>query len=440
MAERIAVQAGWLVVSSEKVLKDHGFIAEDGKIIAVKPNAELVGEANLENHTDSIVPPGFVNTHHHMYAPIKYFTPNEKKSVAKSLKPSLEIYWWPDIEDRNTIETISCTTKLAVVDMLNWGFTCACDILEAPNATFGKRLTTERDIWAQAGIKGVLSVEANERISTKLGEEALQENHEFTLAQMKAGSHIRGMQCTHTTFSSSIPFLRRARELSRQADGWIQIHMDEGPDEGVYCFEKNGKYPAQLYHELGFFDEKVLCCQSAFLLPVEISLMGRHKVNVTHQPISNALCGTGICPIPQLYLAGVEHIGIGTDGDMATPFEDMRFTYYYQRGSHYDATLMSVNKVFYMATEGGARASGFEDVGRLEEGYCADFLVIEADPWMEEDNVIRELVTKKEVSDIKAVYTDGVCRRKGDKLLFLDEEDIKREHAEVAREFGRTRP
>jgi cytosine/adenosine deaminase-related metal-dependent hydrolase len=39
---------------------------------------------------------------------------------------------------------------------------------------------------------------------------------------------------------------------------------------------------------------------------------------------------------------------------------------------------MPADAVFYMATEGGARALGWEDVGRIAPGYQADLQLIDA--------------------------------------------------------------
>lgn len=77
--------------------------------------------------------------------------------------------------NRVTTDIIRVTTRYAVMLMLKAGYTCVGDILEAPNATFGERLSTEKKVMEQAGMKAVLSVESNERLSRELGESALME-------------------------------------------------------------------------------------------------------------------------------------------------------------------------------------------------------------------------------------------------------------------------
>ena len=79
----------------------------------------------------------------------------------------------------------------------------------------GKRLLTEEAVIRKAGMKAVLSLESNERISTENGYENLEENKNFILKMRETGnSDIRGTICTHTTFSCSTPFLMKAAGMA----------------------------------------------------------------------------------------------------------------------------------------------------------------------------------------------------------------------------------
>lgn len=435
MANKMTVMAGWLVVSADKVLKDYGFICADGKVVAIKPNKELENETDIRDFRKYIVTPGFVNTHHHMYEAIGRGLPTT--TGAKSLKPILEEYWWPMVENRVTTGIIRVTTRYAVMLMLKAGYTCVGDILEAPNATFGERLSTEKKVMEQAGMKAVLSVESNERLSRELGESALMENYEFTKQQMEAGSHIRGMMCTHTTFSSSPEFLRKARRLSRELDGRMVIHLDEGPDEGNYCYEKYGKRPVELYEEMDFLDDKLLAGQCVTMDPREIEFMIRRKVNVSHQPISNCINGDGFAPIID-FVKGGNHIGFGTDGSVCNPFETMRAAACIQRSARLDLTYMPNDLLLKIATEDGAIALGYTDVGKLDVGYCADFLVIpQGDYYWVDDTILDEIVMFKNPGDIYEVYTDGVLRCRNGVVVGLDEAEVMGELSEEVKKFRR---
>ena len=242
------VMAGWLIVNADKALRDWGFVCENGRIVELAPNSKLAGRPGVADCRDSIVTPTFTNTHTHMYETIAHgaVEPN------LSLKPLLEDFWWPVVENRQTLETIRLTAEYAALECLGSGVTLINDILEAPFAERGRRLLTEESVLRRAGMKAILSLESNERISTENGVENLEENRDFILAMRDTGSSdIRGTICTHTTFSCSVPFLKKAAGMAREMDEYIQIHMNEGPDECKCAYDVYGMTTAELYKKIG---------------------------------------------------------------------------------------------------------------------------------------------------------------------------------------------
>jgi hypothetical protein len=154
------VMAGWLIVNADKALRDWGFVCENGRIVELAPNSKLAGRPGVADCRDSIVTPTFTNTHTHMYETIAHgaVEPN------LSLKPLLEDFWWPVVENRQTLETIRLTAEYAALECLGSGVTLINDILEAPFAERGRRLLTEESVLRRAGMKAILSLESNERI------------------------------------------------------------------------------------------------------------------------------------------------------------------------------------------------------------------------------------------------------------------------------------
>mgnify|MGYP001730510246 FL=1 len=135
MAKRKGIMAGILVCSSDKVLSDHALIYEDDSIVDIVPNHKVRGENYVIDARNCIVCPGFINAHNHMYGVVSHGTPLHCN--ARTLKPRLEQYWWPQVEDRITPELVKLTTRYACVDMLHNGITCFDDTLEAPFAIPG---------------------------------------------------------------------------------------------------------------------------------------------------------------------------------------------------------------------------------------------------------------------------------------------------------------
>jgi len=433
------VMAGWLIVSSQKALKDHGFTVENGKITAIVPNSRLKGKSGVIDARENIVIPTFACTHTHMYETIAHgaVEPN------LSLKPLLEDFWWPVVENRQTLDTIRITSEYASLEHLKTGVTLINDIVEAPFAENGKRLLTEEKVLRKAGMKGVLSLESNERINTKNGEENLNENRDFILAMRKKGnSDIRGTICTHTTFSCSVPFLKKAAGMARDMDEYIQIHMNEGPDECKCCFDKYGMTTAELYKKIGFWEGgKAWANQCSCMEPVELNIMGTMHVGISSQPRSNALCNAGIAPVSDMLKNGI-NVGLGTDNGEGNFFENGRYLALMQMGKNYTKFALTPDKAFEIMTEMGAKGLGYKDVGKLEKGYSADFQILtgNASIYLKEYNVVGEVFWRKEPTDILAVYVNGQLVAKGGHAVNLNEKRIREEFRDCLVDFWKGQP
>lgn len=439
MENLTGVMAGWLIVSAEEVKKDYGFVVEDGRITEIVPNEKLLGKPGVLDVRDKIVIPTFACTHTHMYETIAHgqVEPN------LSLKPLLEDFWWPVVENRQTLETIRITSEYSSLEHLKTGVTFINDILEAPFAENGKRLLTEEKVLRKAGIKGILSLESNERISTQNGEENLKENADFILEMRKRDNRdIRGTICTHTTFSCSVPFLKKASGMARDMDEIIQIHMNEGPDECKCAYDKYGMTTAELYKKIGFWEGgKAWANQCSCMEPVELNIMGSMGVGISTQPRSNALCNAGIAPVSDMLKNGI-NVGLGTDNGEGNFFENMRYLALMQMGKNYSKYALTPVQAFKIATETGPKGLGYDDIGTLRPGYSADFQVLTGDTaiYMTEKNAVQEVFWRKEPEDITSVYVKGVQVAENGHALNLEEDRIRAEFRECVHEFWKGQP
>lgn len=438
MAKRKGIMAGMLVCSSDKVLRDYALIYEDDIIVDIVPNSKVRGDSWIIDARDCIVCPGFVNAHNHMYGVISHGTPLHCN--ARTLKPRLEQYWWPQVEDRITPDLVKLTTRYACVDMTRNGITCFDDTLEAPFAIPGA-LAQEADIVEACGLRGVLGFEATQRISIQNGLAGLQENRDFIIRQRERGAKlVRGIMCAHTTFTCDTDFLRTAYKMAVELDDSLQIHLCESVDEGRYCLEKYGKFAAEVYNELGILSERLLASQCVVMDPSELDMMGRENIRVSHQPISNANSGNGIAPVREMLDHGI-NVGLGTDGEVGSMMEIMRTTYYIHKARRMTSVdVITMPEIFRMATFMGAKAVGIQDVGALKAGMQADYLAISMDaptPF-NEGNSISQLIMYRNSSDISRVVVAGETLMENKKLLTLDEERIKADMREATDEYWRT--
>ena len=436
MSKTTGIMAGWLIVSKDKVFRDHAVVCEDGVVTDIVPNAKVAGDTRFTDARDCIVSPGFLNTHSHMYNMIirgKDFHP-----TATSLKAMLEEWWWAKVENRVDHAIIDVTTRMSCIEMLKYGVTCVDDILEAPNSVPGC-LPLEARILEKAGMRGILSVESCERISEENGMACLQENYNFMKAQRAAGSAVRGMMCTHTTFSCSPAFLRKAKLMADELGSGIQLHCSEGPDEPRWCMSTFGRLPMEHYEEIGYLDSNVLASQCVIMDPCELALMAKRGVRVSHQPISNSHDGCGVAPVPDMLQLGIP-VGLGTDGENNDLLEVMRTAMSIHRAKRINPKVITAQEAFFMATENAARAIGYEGIGMLEVGNQADYITIKADTptSINEENVIDQLVRFRHCSDITSPTVAGNLVMRNGEVLTLDETQTKKDCREVTDAYWRT--
>ena len=434
---KTGIMAGFLVCSNNKVLKDHALVVENGIITDIVPNSKVLGTPGFTDARDCIVTPGFVNAHTHMYGVISHGTPCS--CLAPTLKPRLEQYWWPKVEDKINHELVDLSTKHACVEALRNGVTCWDDTLEAPNAVPGA-LAIEADIIDKAGLRAVLGFEATQRQSNENGLTGLKENYDFVKRQRaKKDSLVKGLMCAHTTFSCSTDFLRKAKEMANELNEDLQIHLCESVDEGRYCIDKYGKFPAELYFELGILDKRLLASQCVVMDPCELEMMGRAKVRVAHQPISNATSGNGIAPVREMINYGMS-VGLGTDGEVGDMLEIMRTTYYIHKARRMTSVdVLSMKEIFAMATEMGADAIGYKNIGKFEIGRCADWLVFDtfAPTPVNENNIFSQIIMFRKSSNIKEIVVAGNTLMKNGSLLTVDEKRIEKDIYEATQEYWR---
>jgi 5-methylthioadenosine/S-adenosylhomocysteine deaminase len=356
----------------------HGLAISEGRILATGPHAELVRRfpsAEVIDAGDCVITPAFTNAHHHMYGVLAHGIPLDEAPTG--FWPFLEDFWWPRVEDRLDHELIAAATDWACLEMVRSGVTTFYDCLEAPSALPGA-LEVEAEVVRRWGLRGVLSFEATQRVSAENGELGLRENAEFFDASQARGGHVSGMICFHTTFTCSEAFIRRAFALAEERRARVHMHLSEGTYEPQYCLAQYGQRPVNYYEHLGVLGPHVLASQAVQVDAGEVDILARHGVHVSHQPLSNCEVGGGFAPVPEMLAAGV-NVALGTDGYVNNFFEVMRAAALMPKARLLDPTTMPAADVWTMATQNGARALGFEDLGTLTPGNQADLLLIRAD-------------------------------------------------------------
>jgi len=428
------IKGGFLMLE-EGIRKAWGARVEGNTIVQVGPNESLTVSAGDKciDATDKLIAPGFINGHMHMYGVLSHGISAD--AVVTDFTSFLEDFWWPYVENRIDHRLVEITTKWACVEMIKSGITTFMEVLEGPNSVPGA-LDIEKRVVESAGLRGILSFEACERISPENGQVGLKENIDFARNNNKEGSLVQGMISIHTLFTAGKEYIMQAKKAADELGCGIHMHLSESVYEPNWVMEKYGKRPVELYDEWGYLGPHVLASQGVQMSPKEIDILAERGVRVVHMPLSNCEVGGGVAPIPSYLEKGVT-TGLGTDGYVNNFFEVMRGAFLIHKAYHQDPQVMPASAVYDTATAQGARAMGRDDIGTIKEGALADIITIGLDTPtpINEKNVYDQLILFRNPEDVCEVMVNGVLLKEQGKLLTLDEAAIKDELREATETF-----
>lgn len=412
----------WLITSARETPRPGWGVRVTGATVdAVDTHAALRARFPDDPVIDAaghVVAPGFVNAHVHLYGVLAHGIPLAKAPA--DFWGFLNDFWWPLVEDALDHEMIAAATDWVCAEMVRSGITTFYDILEAPYA-LPDALLAQKAVVDRRGLRGILSFEATERVSRENGQLGLRENDRFIEHCQREGGLTQGLMCFHTTFTCSADFIRQAFELGAARGVLTHCHCNEGVHEPNYALEHFGVRTLEYYDALGVTGPGMMASQCVQLSERERAIIADTGIRVTHMPLSNCEVGGGIAPIPQQMAAGVT-LGLGSDGYVNDFFEVMRGAFLIHKAAHLNPQVMPADQVWYLATEGGARALALDRVGRLEPGWAADIQIIDAAfPTPASDhNLYDQLVLWRNHTHVRDVMVAGAWRVRAGVVLDAD--------------------
>lgn len=426
---------GSYLMSEEGLKTNWGVKIQGNKILQVAPNTQIRVEAEdvVIDARNQIIAPGFVNGHMHMYGVLSHGITTE--ALVTEFSSFLEDFWWPYVENRIDHRLARLTAKWACVEMIKSGITSFTDVLEGPNS-IPDALEVEAEEIRKAGLRGVLSFEACERMGMENGELGLRENGNFIRKNNKPENLVQGMMSIHTLFTCSKEYAMKAKRIADELNCDIHMHLSESVFEPNWCIDKYGKRPVDIYNEIDFLDSNVFASQVVQVEDYELDLMAKRRVRAVSMPLSNCEVGGGVAPVSRMLSRGIK-VGLGTDGYINNFFEVMRGAFLIHKAYHQDPQIMPAKDVYTMATSMGAEAMGINNTGKLKEGYLADIITIDTDSPtpINEHNVYDQLILFRNPENVRDVMVNGSFLKRNGALLTLDEEGIKEELRKAADNF-----
>jgi cytosine/adenosine deaminase-related metal-dependent hydrolase len=373
-------------------IPDGGFYVEDGFIKIVAETAELPSDADeiLDLH-DHIVLPGFINTHHHFYQTLTRVIPAAQD--ADLFQWLVTLYpIWANLEP----EDVRISTQLAMAELALSGCTTAFDHLylfpnacrlddeiEAAQAT-GLRLHAARGSMSLGESLGGLppdSVVETEEAILKDSQRVIETYHD-----PNPGSMIQIVVAPTSPFSVSRDLMKETAALARAYNVRLHTHLAETLDEEQFCLDKYDLRPVALAESLDWSGSDVWFAHAVHVDSDEIKRMGAARIGVAHCPTSNMRLASGIAPVERYIESGVS-VGLGVDGSASNDSSHMlaearqamliaRLGTTTSGLSTENDKLFSARQALEMATLGGAKVLGRDDIGALQPGMCADFIAL----------------------------------------------------------------
>ncbi|NLM16753.1 MAG: guanine deaminase [Candidatus Riflebacteria bacterium] len=214
-------------------------------------------------------------------------------------------------------------------------------------------------------------------------EESVEDTEEFIKA-LASFENIKPIITPRFVPSCTEVLMNKLGDLAEKYDLKIQSHLSESRSEidWVKDLHPECKNYLDVYvkYSLARNNLNTVMAHCVWLTDEEKEVMKDKEILVSHCPYSNANLTSGIAPVRELISKGI-NVSLGSDVSGGSEMFMGRIISLAQMLSkmhyvHIDETQkpLTISELFYMATKGGGKFFG--NVGSFEEGYSADFLVI----------------------------------------------------------------
>jgi 5-methylthioadenosine/S-adenosylhomocysteine deaminase len=446
-----------ILIHGALVLRPNTFAAEaldvvvDGDTIAdVVPRGAVQGEGmERVDAAGHALMPGLVNGHNHA-----------QTHLAKGLfdRFTLETYLneMPWATGRRTLEDKHLSALIGAAEMLRKGCTAGYDMFAEFPLPTPDGVDAVARAYAEAGMRGAIAPMMADRtfyeaipglaeaLPEPLRAQALKARAAPQAESIKACTAIlqswkvdRGV--VKPALGPTIPhhctdeFLLSCRDLAREQQLGLQMHVAESKMQAVVARKVYGKTLVAHLRDLGLLDERFCVAHGVWLEEDDRKRLADAGASISHNPGSNLKLGSGMADLRGMLAAGI-NVAIGSDGtassDNLNVFEAMRLACYLSRvRGHPPERWVSAREALFAATEGGAKALGFERLGRIEKGWKADLVLLDlaALHYVPLNDLASQIVFAEDGTGVESVMVGGKWAVRERKLLTVNVDKLRRD-------------
>ncbi len=426
-------------------------LIENNIIVSAGPTNYSGSADEIIDASRMVVLPGFVNTHHHFFQTLtRNIFATQKSELFDWLVTNYEI--WRGIDG----EAFYISAKAAMAELLKSGCTTTSDHLYLfPNRTESTIIDREIDAARELGIRfqptrGSMSLSKKDgglppddvtqteaQISADI-DRLIDKYHDATF-----GSMLRISLAPCSPFSVTQESMKQTAAFAKKHNLKIHTHLAETKDEQEFCLEKFGQRPFEFMKSLNWISENAWFAHSIFLNDEEIQRAGQAKIGVAHCPSSNMRLGSGICRVRELLDAGVD-VSIAVDGsasnDSSNMLMELRNAMLISRLREPEYWL-NTEEILWMATMGGAKTLGRDDIGQIQPGKCADITMINIDRLEysgAQHDPAAAIIFNVALSPVNYSIINGKVVVEKGKIIGLNEHNMVKTHQQISTRLVQT--
>ena len=397
--------------------------------------------------------PGLVNGHNHA-----------QTGLSKGLfdRYNLETYLnaQPGVTGRRTLEDKHLSALIGAAEMVRKGCTAGYDMFgEFPLPT-GEGIEAVARAYAEAGMRAAIAPMMADRsfyqaipgladaLPGGLREQALKAKYapyKETLSSVEGvlknwkfdTDSIKPALGPTIPHHCSDEFLLACRDLAKDKALGIQMHVAESKLQAAVAPKIYGESLVAHLAKLKLLSPTFCVAHGVWLDDDDRKRLADAGASISHNPGSNLKLGSGIADMRAMLKRGL-NVAIGTDGaassDNLNAFEAMRLACYLSRVKGNPPELwVSAREALRAATEGGARALGFERLGRIEKGWKADLVLLDLSAlhYIPLNDLASQIVFGEDGTGIESVMIGGRWVVRERKLLTVDTEALRRRAEEA---------
>lgn len=400
-------------------------VLNGAQISSVLPAGTAAGETLFDGKGNAALIPGFINAHTHI-----------AMSLLRGLGEDLPLMEWLNtriwpVENKLTAEITGTGTQIGMMEMLSTGTTSFIDMYFF--------MENVADAALDAGMRCNLTRAV---VGGPEGEAKLAEGLRLADVYHGAKGLVTVSVAPHACYTVPDELMQKTVQAALDKKLNIHFHWLETEWERSYLKENGHDSPEKYLSDFGFMDAKhLLLAHGVWISPEDTPFYAKKNVTVAHNPKSNLKLASGVAHVPEM-LANAVNVALGTDGAASNNrldlWDELRFAALLHKGVNRDPVIVSAEQALTMATRSAAAALGYDNLGLIQPGYLADFVLIDLDQphyiGCDEQNLAGFIVYAGSSKDVLRTVVNGAELYAKGEFKTIDKEKVIAD-ARVARDF-----